>query len=567
MLTDKSVKIFIIDSQIDREFLNSPALKINPESSHGTKVAAVIRSRSRAEIIPLSAENIISRIDKENYLNALEKLKNYARLHPREKIIVNISLGFEEGSFQKEIIEEISSLKNIILIAAAGNNNREKLSYPAAFKNVTAAAALENNKKMPASNYGKNIDFAAPGVMKITQRHFLPSLNYSRSYRLSGTSFAAPQLTALLANILSVNPKLTIKQGLKIISKTAAKINDPLFKEAKLGAGRIDQFKALTEAKSLYFWLELAIYLSIASAALLFFYLCWQKYSLSGIFIFLIISFLMYLLQPFLLLLYYHFGLFKIIMTLAGLLTFYSVILKLISIYLNKSYNFSFILKVAPYLNQKLKVKAEKRIKNLLNEASKAEKEKYQQLIKKYLKNCSSRRKCVFYLKTAAQIDNPPLTLIINKSIKFRLSPELIAESLRNKLRSKEQKMILNTLLLHLINEGSYSVKKKAAAAAAELADPVILSPLKNMLSQRIKLNLNSESQYFLFDLLAAFGPEASDFSALLENIILESSDPWLKYHGLKTYTRIAVNEQNYQNFIEKVKAKEKEPVTLALRD
>ena len=567
MLTEKSVKIFIIDSEIDREFLNSPALKIKAESSHGSKIAAVIRNLSRAEIIPLSAENIISRIDKENYLNALKKVKNYARLHPRQKIIVNISLGFEERNFQEDIIDKIASFKNIILVAAAGNNNRENLSYPAAFKNVTAVAALENNKKMPASNYGKNIDFAAPGVIEITQRHFLPTLNYSRSYKLSGTSFAAPQLSALLANILSINPEVTIKQALKIIKNTAVEINDSLFKEGKLGAGRIDQFKALTKTESLYFWLQLAICLSIAFAALLFFYLCWQKYSLSGIFIFLISSSLIYLLQPFLMLLYYRFGLFKIIIFLTGLVIFYSAFLKSISIYLNKTNNINFILKLAPYLNQNLRTQAEKRIRIFLKDGSKLEKEKYKKLIKKYLRNCGSKRKCIFYLQTAAQLDNPPLSLIINKAIKFNLSPKLIAESLKSKEKSKEHKILLNIHLLELIKRESYSVKKKAAATAAEMADPVILVTLKNMLSKRNALKLNSESQYFLLDLLAAFGPKAADFSALLEKIIVESSDPWLKYHGLKAYIQIAGNEQNYQKFIEQIKAKEKEPVTLALKD
>ncbi|MFP4199043.1 MAG: S8/S53 family peptidase, partial [Halanaerobium sp.] len=308
LLSSNSVKIFVLDSEVAPEFLNSPALKIQQESSHGSQVTAVIRSQSRARIEAFSAENIINRIDKDNYLSSLEKIYNYARLHPKEKIIVNISLGFEESEFQQETVEKIAELNNIVLIAAAGNNNREELSYPAAFSEVVAVAALEDDQKMAGSNYGENIDFSAPGVIEITQRYYLPALNYSRRYKITGTSFAAPQLTALLANILSLRPEISIQQGLKIIENTALKINEPLFEEGKLGVGRINSFKALTQASSLYFWLQLGLYLSISSAVLLFFYLCLRKYSLSGIFIFLIISALLFLLQPILLLVYYQFG-------------------------------------------------------------------------------------------------------------------------------------------------------------------------------------------------------------------------------------------------------------------
>ncbi|MGM0500168.1 MAG: hypothetical protein ACQERL_08190, partial [Bacillota bacterium] len=63
-----------------------------------------------------------------------------------------------------------------------------------------------------------------------------------------------------------------------------------------------------------------------------------------------------------------------------------------------------------------------------------------------------------------------------------------------------------------------------------------------------------------------AFGFEAADFSPLLKEIINQESNPWLKYHALKAYLKIAVNDEDYQNFIKKIKAKEKEPVLLALR-
>jgi hypothetical protein len=564
-LRSDRVKIFILDSEVEAEFLKSPALKIQPESSHGSQVAAIIRSLSRAEIRAFSAENIIKRIDKNEYLNSLNEIHNYARLHPEEKIVVNISLGFEESEFQKEIIEKISELENIVLIAAAGNNNRERLTYPAAFSEVTAVAALAEAQKMPGSNYGSQVDFSAPGVIEITQRDYLPALNYSRTYKISGTSFAAPQLTALLANILSLKPEISIEEGLKIIEGTAAQINDPLFAERKLGAGRINNFKALRQASRLYLWLQLSIYFSIISAALLFFYLCWQKYSLSGIFIFLISSAILYLFQPLLLLFYYQFGLLKIIIFLMSLVLLYYLLLKTISFFLSKSHNFALILKLAPYLNQNLQKQARAQLNRLLNQKNHEQTLKLEKMIKNHLRNCSSSKKCTIYLKLAALSNQLPIDLIIKKAVRFNLSSKLIAETLEKQENYKKQRLIISAELLKLIIEEAYSIKKKAAAVAADLAEPLALVPLKNLLLKRNELRLSSEAQYFLLDLLASFGSEAADLAELLKNIISKSSDPWLKYHALKAYTQIAVENESYQDFIAEMRAKEKEPVTLAL--
>ncbi|WP_159437162.1 S8 family peptidase [Halanaerobium kushneri] len=564
-MSSNSVKIFILDSEVEKEFLNSPALKIQPNSSHGSKVAAIIRSQSRVEIRSFSAENIIKRIDKNSYLNALNKIYNYTRLHPEEKIVVNISLGFEESEFQTEIIKQITALNNIALIAAAGNDNRQKLSYPALFNKVTAVAALENNKKMMGSNYGSKVDFSAPGVIEITQRDYLPALNYSRTYKISGTSFAAPQLTALLANLLSLRPELSIEAGLKIIEDTAAEINDPLFVEEKLGAGKINSFKALSQASGLYLLLQLSIYFSLFLATLLFFYLCWQKYGLSGVFIFLICSTLAYLLQPLLLLFYYQFGLLKIIIFLAVLVLLYYLLLKSISFYIKQSHNFSLIIKLAPYLNQNLQKQVRAGLNRLLKQENHEQTLEFEAMIKNHLRHCSSSKKCTIYLKLAALLNPVPVDLIIKKAVRFNLNSKLIAEELEKQENYKKQKSIISAELLKLIIEAPYPVKKKSAVVAVDLAEPTVLVPLKNLLLKRNELNLSSEAQYFLLDILGTFGTEASDLAELLEEIISKSSDPWLKYHALNAYTKIAVDRESYQKFIEKMKTEEKEPVTLAL--
>ena len=565
MLKNDSVKIFIIDSEVESEFLSSPALKISSDSSHGSKVAAVIRSQSRADIKTLSAENIIGRIDKNNYLAALRKVKNYAAVHPQENIIVNISLGFEKAESQADIINDINKMDNIIIVAAAGNNNSENIAYPAGFEGVIAAAALENEKKMPASNYGQKIDFSASGIIEITQRHYLPALNFSRSYRLSGTSFAAPQVSALLADLLSLKPELSFEKALTIIRNTSENINDPLFADNKLGSGRINSFKALSSADAYYFWLQLALYSALIAAALMILYYCWQQYSLSGLFIFIIISITVFLIQPLLLVLYYQLGISKIILSLLGLSVLYIIFLELSNFYLKKTDNFYLLLILGPYLNNKLKNQITHKMKNDLTNKNQKQIKKIENLIITKLRKSSSQTKINFYLKLAANLNRPPVKLIVNKSLNYKIEVKQTAASFNLNKRKKEQQFYITAELLAIIFNDNYLQKKKAAEIAAELKSSLLLVPIKNTLIKRKLLNIKSSTLYFLLDISGSFAVEAADFSPLLKKIINQESNPWLKYHALQAYLKIAVNDEDYQNFIKKIKAKEKEPVLLAL--
>ena len=566
MLKNNSIKIFIIDSKVDSEFLSSPALKISSDSSHGSKVAAVIRSQSRADIKTLSAENIIGRIDKKNYLSALRKVKNYAAVHPQENIIVNISLGFEKAESQADIINDINKMDNIIIVAAAGNNNSENIAYPARFEEVIAAAALENNKKMPASNYGQEIDFAASGIIEITQRHYLPALNFSRSYKLSGTSFAAPQISALLADLLSLKPELNIEDALTIIKNTSENINDPLFAENKLGSGQINRFKALSRANAYYFWLQLALYSSLITAALLILYYCWYKYSLNGIFIFITISIITFLIQPFLLVIYYKFGISKIIFFFLSLTLLYLLFLKITAFYLKKTDNFYLLLKLAPYLNNKLKAEINHKIKNTLADKNTKSIKKIEKFIINQLRKSNSQNKINFYLKIAADFKKPPVKMIVNKALNYKIAVKQIVSNFNLTERKKEYQFYIIAEILAIIFNGDYLQKKKAAELAAELKSPLVLIPIKNTLIKRKEFNTSSLNLYFLLDILGDFAVEAADISHLLKKIINQENNPWLKYHALQAYLKIAVNDEDYQKFIKKIKAKEKEPVLLALK-
>jgi len=569
-----NLTIFLIDSKIDKSFLSSPLQKINLDSSHGSKTAALIRSITETEIIPLSAENFLGKITKENYLNALKEVEKYKNEHPDKKILVNISLGFSEGDFQEELIKQISDHK-LLIIAAAGNNNFEKGTYPAYFEEVLAAAALENNKKMAESNYGEFIDIAAPGILEINQYFNLPYSSFSRTIKSRGTSFAAPQVTGAIAEILSYNQDLSIGEAVQIIKNTASKIDDKLYREAKLGTGRLNLSKALASASPLYFWGRNAAYLFLGAAFLLIFLAFWKKYSYASIIISALTALVLLFGWPLVLIVYYKYGFFNIIIfSLIVLIcyVFYSAALKL---FIHKSNNIKLLIRLGSFLQgdnrnevfAKVAQIIEDNNKNNNSFDTKNSNNEIKNYLREELNKNSSKDKAKFYLKILCQFDHPPFYLIISQLNYFNLKGYFMGKELTNADRKIEDRAIITGELLYYLKHDNYRIKQRAAEILSAYKEALVLVPIKNMLGRKNELAVDKHSIYFALDILAYFKEAAADFSGLLKNIIISEDDDWLKYHALKAYLQIGVNDEDYGEFIDKVREREKEPVLLALNE
>lgn len=158
--------------------------------------------------------------------------------------VINMSLGnYAEADFLHDAIKYAYE-RDVVMIAASGNDNTERPGYPAAYPEVFAVAATNSNKeKASFSNYGNYIDVAAPGD-SIASTY--PGSQYAA---LSGTSMASPHVAALAGLIRSVNPELTNVEVMEIMRKSAndlgAKGKDDYF-----GYGEIDVDKALRAASN-----------------------------------------------------------------------------------------------------------------------------------------------------------------------------------------------------------------------------------------------------------------------------------------------------------------------------
>ena len=155
-----------------------------------------------------------------------------------------------------------------VVIFAAGNDNGA-VSYPGTLTNVISVAAMSmcNQRKSTTScdgetwwgsNYGTNVDVAAPGV-KIHTTDISGSAGYSTgdyAPTFNGTSSACPNTAGVMALILALNPSLTQTQARQILESTCDKVGGYTYNASvsgqpngtwstELGYGRVNAFSAL----------------------------------------------------------------------------------------------------------------------------------------------------------------------------------------------------------------------------------------------------------------------------------------------------------------------------------
>lgn len=263
------VIVAVIDTGVDLEHsdLQGQLLKgynvIDPEQDpiddvgHGTHVAGIIGA------LVNNSEGVagVSWYNKILPIKVLDKTGSGTTYSVAEGIIwatdhgakvINMSLGnYADSEFLHDAIRYAYD-RDVVLVAATGNDATERPGYPAAYPEVFAVSATDAQNKLASfSNYGEYIDVTAPGA-SIASTY--PGNQYAA---LSGTSMASPHVAAMAGLIRSRNPELNNEEVMDLIRSSTVDLGES-GRDKYFGYGQVDIYKALELAGNgeapLQFW-------------------------------------------------------------------------------------------------------------------------------------------------------------------------------------------------------------------------------------------------------------------------------------------------------------------------
>jgi thermitase len=216
---------------------SSASNMIQDENGHGTFVSGIIGARGNNGIgiigaapgVTILPVKILDCLGGGTAADAAQGLLYAARVGAR---VANISFGADgESVTLTNAIREVHNTYGMVIVAATGNHGHASISFPARLPEAIAVASsgtpADMRARSPFSDWGPEVAVAAPGlnIISTVPQQFCGShwlCVQDGPYALaSGTSFAAPLVSALAALIISENPNITPRAVLQVIQQTA----------------------------------------------------------------------------------------------------------------------------------------------------------------------------------------------------------------------------------------------------------------------------------------------------------------------------------------------------------
>ncbi len=197
------------------------------EHRHGTIVASVAGAVTDngiglagvapgVEIMPLRAGNSLGFLQEDDVAAAVI----YAVLNGAR--VINMSFGDTVVAPILHDVIQYAVSQGVVMIASAGNDGAEQLHYPAAWPEVISVGAVTvDDYRWPLSNHGLSLDLVAPGDNIMAA---IPGGEYGA---FSGTSLAAPFISAAVAMLLEVSPLLSPALARNVLRVSADDIGLP----------------------------------------------------------------------------------------------------------------------------------------------------------------------------------------------------------------------------------------------------------------------------------------------------------------------------------------------------
>ncbi|WP_404363968.1 S8 family serine peptidase [Marinobacter sp.] len=174
--------------------------------------------------------------------------------------VINLSLGGLGRSQGLENAIEAAFNNGKLVVAAAGNQGSDQLTYPAAFDNVVGVGAVDGAAvRASYSNFGGSVDLVAPGGDATRDANLdgnadlvisawgddsvqPPQPNYAG---LQGTSMAAPHVAGVFALMKEAAVKKPLSPGTFFALLKNGELTDNVGNQTEYGAGLINALKAV----------------------------------------------------------------------------------------------------------------------------------------------------------------------------------------------------------------------------------------------------------------------------------------------------------------------------------
>jgi subtilisin family serine protease len=216
---------------------------VNDDNGHGTHVAGIVAARQNNGIggsgLAPAAKILPVKVLDANMSGNTDTLALGIRYAvDRGAKILNVSVNTDASTEVVTSAVAYAGAHGAIIVASAGNNSRNidlTPSYPASLPDpavFSIAAEDDTGLLWNGSNTGPlSVDVAAPGD------HIVSTANGSSYQSRTGTSAAAPFVSASLALLSSVRPDLPMSELRAAISATAHRTT---LLSSLLGGGRLD---------------------------------------------------------------------------------------------------------------------------------------------------------------------------------------------------------------------------------------------------------------------------------------------------------------------------------------
>jgi thermitase len=160
--------------------------------------------------------------------------------------VISMSLGGLMNPLVKREAVQYALDRDVLIVAAMGNNGKEMKAYPAAQPGVLAVGASDaQDQRSTFSQFGDWMSLSAPGVKILSALPTYPHPHKELNYGIvSGTSMATPAVAGAAALLRSRWPQLSREEIKAKLEAGADDRGEPGF-DTFLGHGRLNLAKAL----------------------------------------------------------------------------------------------------------------------------------------------------------------------------------------------------------------------------------------------------------------------------------------------------------------------------------